>query len=384
MYKPYYLKDVYESSSKSKFTVISTFAGGGGSSTGYKLAGGQILLVNEFVESARETYLANYPDTPILPQDIKDLTGYDFLQEAGIRPGELDILDGSPPCSAFSISGKRDKGWDQEKEYSDGKKVENIEDLFLEYIRIAKEIQPKIIVAENVKGITAGEAKKKLNEFINEFQKIGYDVVYKVMNAADYGVPQARERTIFVCIREDVCEEVGLNFMTMNNNYPESVGKHISIKSAIDDIVNDSAEEKFLFDYVQGSFQKKWIELLEFNPSRHLKPSDERFLDINPKRSMFNMIRPCPDLPSPTLTQIGQQTSVSGVFHYAKNRKLTLPELKRLMSLPEDFKLTTNKKTVNGQFDQKAERIGRMVAPKMMGALASSLYENVLRPYHEL
>jgi len=384
VYKPYYLKDVYESSSKSKFTVISTFAGGGGSSTGYKLAGGQILLVNEFVESARETYLANYPDTPMLSQDIKDLTGHDFLQEAGIRPGELDILDGSPPCSAFSISGKRDKGWDQEKEYSDGKKVENIEDLFLEYIRIAKEIQPKIIVAENVKGITAGEAKKKLNEFINEFQKIGYDVVYKVMNAADYGVPQARERTIFICIREDVCEEVGLNFMTMNNIYPESVGKHISIKSAIDDIVNDSAEEKFLVDYVQGSFQKKWIELLEFNPSRHLKPSDERFLDINPKRSMFNMIRPCPDLPSPTLTQIGQQTSVSGVFHYAKNRKLTLPELKRLMSLPEDFKLTTNKKTVNGQFDQKAERIGRMVAPKMMGALASSLYENVLRPYHEL
>ena len=89
MYKPYYLKDVYESSSKSKFTVISTFAGGGGSSTGYKLAGGQILLVNEFVESARETYLANYPDTPMLSQDIKDLAANEATGSTEVKTTEL-------------------------------------------------------------------------------------------------------------------------------------------------------------------------------------------------------------------------------------------------------------------------------------------------------
>jgi DNA (cytosine-5)-methyltransferase 1 len=88
------------------------------------------------------------------------------------------------------------------------------------------------------------------------------------------------------------------------------------------------------------------------------------------------MIRPCPDLPCPTLTQRGQQKSVSGVFHYAENRKFTIKELKRIMSLPEDFVLT-------GNFDQQAERIGRMVAPKMMAALASSIYENVLNPYND-
>jgi DNA (cytosine-5)-methyltransferase 1 len=88
------------------------------------------------------------------------------------------------------------------------------------------------------------------------------------------------------------------------------------------------------------------------------------------------MIRPCPDLPSPTLTQRGQQKSVSGVFHYAENRKFTIKELKRIMSLPEDFVLT-------GTFDQQAERIGRMVAPKMMAALAGSIYENVLKPYND-
>ena len=90
-----------------------------------------------------DTYGANYPNTPILDDDIKKLTGEDFLRVANIQKGELDILDGSPPCSAFSVAGKREKGWDKTKKYSDGKEVENIEDLFFEYIRIANDIQLK-------------------------------------------------------------------------------------------------------------------------------------------------------------------------------------------------------------------------------------------------
>ena len=97
-----------------------------------------------------DTYGANYPNTPILDDDIKKLTGEDFLRVANIQKGELDILDGSPPCSAFSVAGKREKGWDKTKKYSDGKEVENIEDLFFEYIRIANDIQPKVIIGENV------------------------------------------------------------------------------------------------------------------------------------------------------------------------------------------------------------------------------------------
>ena len=173
MFKPYYLKDVIDNSNKELFTVISTFAGGGGSSTGYRLAGGKILCVNEFVESAQETYKSNYPNTPVLPQDIKQLKGEDFLKAAGIQKGELDILDGSPPCSAFSVAGKREKGWDQTKTYSDGKQVENIEDLFFEFTRITSEIMPKVVIGENVAGITMGEAKEYFNRIVNEFGKIG-------------------------------------------------------------------------------------------------------------------------------------------------------------------------------------------------------------------
>lgn len=404
-YEPYTVDDVKKASAQNKFTVVSCFAGGGGSSTGYRLAGGKILLINEFVEEAIASYKANYPDTPVLVDDIKKYKGADFLKMAKIKAGELDILDGSPPCSAFSVAGKREKGWagaevdtrrayfDDEgnivhegelivkegiKQYSDGKTVEAIEDLFLEFVRIAKDIKPKVIVAENVKGITFGEAKSKLHEFIKAFENIGYQVTYKVLNAADYGTPQGRERTIFICVRDDVADAIGLNFLNLANIFPDKTYlEPVSLREGIEGVVNDPAQEQELFDYVQNGFQKKWIEMLPFNPHRHVKPSDKEFIAINPKRSLFNMIRPAPHLPCPTITQRGNQKSVSGVFHYEKNRKFTIPELRRIMSLPEDYELT-------GTFDQQAERIGRMVAPKMMAEVAKSIYENVLKPYNEV
>lgn len=376
-YKPYTVKDVKKASNENKFTVISCFAGGGGSSTGYRLAGGNILLINEFVEEAIASYKKNYPDTPVLVDDIKKYAGKDFLDKVKLKEGELDILDGSPPCSAFSVAGKREKGWDKTKTYSDGKSVENIEDLFLDFIRVAKDIKPKVIVAENVKGITFGEATKKLNEFVKAFENIGYYVTYKVLNAADFGVPQARERTIFICVREDVADAIGLSWINLIGIFPNEFGYQISMEDAIESIKNDEAEVKELRDFYEGSFQKKFLDPIPFRPKRHMKPSDPEFREWNPKASCFNMIRPCPTMPSPTLTQQGQKKGLSGVFHYAENRKLTIKELRRLMSLPEDYELT-------GTFDQQAERIGRMVAPKMMAEVAKSIYENVLKPYNEV
>jgi DNA (cytosine-5)-methyltransferase 1 len=421
-YIPYTVDDIKKSSSRQLFTVVSTFAGGGGSSTGYRIAGGKVIAMNEFVEEAVKTYSTNFPDTKIIPGDIKKLTGLDFLREANLKPGELDIFDGSPPCSAFSVAGKREKQWkgavrktdssfeiddDGElefiegetitksgiKTYSDGMVVEAIEDLFLEFVRIAKDIKPKVIVAENVKGITMGEARKKLVEFQNAFENIepGYVVTHHVLNAANYGVPQARERLFFVCVRSDVADAIGMNWMNAETltKPPETTpiihsggrrlsenSQHISLREAIGDMENDPEEVQMLKDYVMAGFQKNWITKLPFNPKRHTKPSDSEFKSWNPTGSCFNMIRPCPELPCPTLTQRGQQRSVSGVFHYAENRKFTIKELKRIMSLPEDYILS-------GDFDKQAERIGRMVAPKMMGALATNIYNKILKPYKE-
>ena len=372
-YPKYNLKDVKEASAQNKFSVISTFAGGGGSSTGYRLAGGNILCVNEFVEQARITYKENYPDTKILPDDIKELTGKDFLQTTGIQKGELDILDGSPPCSAFSMCGtlgksgsKHSDGWGKTKKYSDNKVVENIEDLFFEFLRIAKDLKPKVIIGENVAGLVAGEAKLKLNEIVNTFEEIGYDVSYKILNASHFGVPQSRRRVIFIAVREDVTEAIGLTFMNIASIFPEGSGDIVTAGEALEGLELDPEELKWCTD--------TWLKSAHYKDTAALMPDDpDKVLggnDYHPKGWHFNVKKISRHHPAPTIT------TNADVCHFIEKRRLTINEIKRLMALPDDFKVT-------GSMSQKLERCGRMVPSLMMKAIAESVYKNVIEPYNK-
>ena len=371
-YTPYTLKKVKDSSASKKFTVISTFAGGGGSSTGYRLAGGNILAINEFIEEARNTYHDNYPDTPILPDDIKNLTGQDLLDAAGIKKGELDILDGSPPCSAFSVSGKTQSGWGQTKSYSDGAKVSNIEDLFFEFLRCANDIRPKVIVGENVKGLTIGEPKKiYLPAILKEFENIGYDVAFKVLDSRYYGVSQTRARVIFIGTRRDVTEKLGLCEMTLPSVFPRPDTEVLPLEEVTKGLVQDPEEVAMLTE--------KWINTAYYKITASKMPNDPPKVlsgrDYHPKKHHFNLKKCSRFAPAPTLTAMGGSMSSAGPIHWNETRKLTIGELKRIMTLPDDFKLT-------GKWNQQAERIGRMVPPIMMQRIATAIYENVLRPYN--
>ena len=370
-YQKYNLQDVYNAEAQNKFNVISTFAGGGGSSTGYRLAGGKILAINEFVEEARNTYAENYPSTPILPDDIKELTGQDLLDVANIKAGEVDILDGSPPCSAFSVAGamvqgNHKKGFGKTKKYSDGKKIENIEDLFFEFLRVAEDIKPKVIVAENVAGLMMGEAKQYYYKITNEFEKIGYDVSSMVLDSSDYGVPQTRKRVIFIAVREDVTEAVGLTFMNIAGIFPDKFSEPITCGDAFSDLVYDEEEVKMLTEKFSKGSHFKTASKMPLDPPKVLTGCD-----YHPKGHHFNMKRISRHKPAPTITASG------GCIHWSEMRKLTLNESQRAMSLPDDFKLT-------GKWEQRSERMGRMVPPLMMKAIADSVYENVLKPYKEL
>ena len=375
-YKPYTLQDVVNASNQNKFNVISTFAGGGGSSTGYRLAGGKILCINEFVEEAQNTYRENYPDTPILPGDIKQLSGKDFLNVAKLDVGELDILDGSPPCSAFSVAGKlshsRDgkhsDGWGQTKNYSDGKMVENIEDLFFEFLRVADDIKPKVIIGENVKGLTIGQAKQYFNKIQNTFEDIGYDVVAKVLDSRYFGISQTRTRVFFIGVRNDITEKAGLNFMTIGNVFPQELPDVVPLKDALIDLEYDEEEVKYLTDkFSKTAYWRDTGSKMEIDPPKVLTG-----MDYHPKGHHFNLKRVSQYQPAPTLTAMGSNDTTAGAFHWAEPRKLTIGELKRIQSLPDDFKLT-------GKWNQKSERIGRMVPPLMMKAIADSVYNKVLK-----
>jgi len=375
-YKPYKLEDVVNASNQNKFNVISTFAGGGGSSTGYRLAGGKILCINEFVEEAQNTYRENYPDTPILPGDIKQLSGKDFLDIAKLDVGELDILDGSPPCSAFSVAGKlshsRDgkhsDGWGQTKNYSDGKMVENIEDLFFEFLRVADDIRPKVIIAENVKGLTIGEAKEYFNKIQNTFEDIGYDVVAKVLDSRYFGISQTRTRVFFIGVRNDITEKAGLNFMTIGNVFPQELPDVVPLKDALIDLEYDAEEVKYLTDkFTKTAYWRDTGSKMEIDPPKVLTG-----MDYHHKGHHFNLKRVSQYQPAPTLTAMGSNDTTAGAFHWAEPRKLTIGELKRIQSLPDDFKLT-------GKWNQKSERIGRMVPPLMMKVIADSVYNKILK-----
>ena len=370
-YQKYNLQDVHDASKQNKFNVISTFAGGGGSSTGYRLAGGKILCINEFVQEARNTYSENYPDTPILPDDIKELTGQHLLDAAGINAGEIDILDGSPPCSAFSVAGAmvqggHSKGFKQTKKYSDGKKIENIEDLFFEFLRVAEEIKPKVIVGENVAGLTMGEAKQYYYKITNEFEKIGYDVSSMVLDSSHYGVPQTRKRLIFIGVREDVTTAIGLTFMNIAGVFPEKFSEAITCGDAFSDLQYDEEEIKMLTEKFSKGSHFETASKMPKDPDKVLTGCD-----YHPKGHHFNMKRISRHKPAPTITASG------GCIHWEEMRKLALCETQRAMSLPDDFKLT-------GKWEQKSERMGRMVPPLMMKAIADSIYEKVLKPYKEL
>lgn len=165
-----------------RFEAVSLFAGGGGSSTGYRMAGGKILAINEFVPEAVKTYEANWPETYIFTQDVRDLTAGAILEQIRKQPGELDLLDGSPPCSAFSSAGKREKLWGKMKVYSDVHQ-KGVETLFFEYVRILDGIRPKVFVAENVAGLARGVSRGFLREFLAAFRAKGYVVHAKILDA---------------------------------------------------------------------------------------------------------------------------------------------------------------------------------------------------------
>jgi len=184
-------------------TVASTFAGGGGSSTGYRMAGCKVVWANEVVPIARRSYAANMDPSTILDgTDIRQVTAEDILKATGLKQGMLDIFDGSPPCVSFSTAGKREQGWGRVTASHDI--TQRHDDLFYEFARLLKGLQPRVFVAENVSGLIKGTAKGYFLEILRALRACGYRVEAKLLDAQWLGVPQMRQRIIFMGVRNDL------------------------------------------------------------------------------------------------------------------------------------------------------------------------------------
>lgn len=352
-YKVPSMKEI-EQISWNGYNVVSTFSGGGGSCLGYRMAGYHVLYANEFVEEAQKTYRANHKDTYLDCRDIRTVQPEDILEQIGLKKGEIDLFDGSPPCCAFSTAGKREKGWNKERDYSDGKK-QRIEDLFEEYIRLLDGLQPKTFVAENVSGMVKGKAIGYFKYYLRKMKDCGYNVEAKLLNAKWLGVPQSRERIIFVGVRND------LNTAPV---FPKPLSYCYTLQNAFEDLPTDNSREAERL--LEDAKKHAWYNVLKKMHKNPLKSeSGAKYMN----GSYFSLKRESLYQPCSTICQMNG--TASGNSHPLEDRKFTINELKRITSLPDDFVLT-------GDFAQQWERAGRMVPPIMMMNIAKTIQTEVL------
>lgn len=322
-------------------TVISTFAGCGGSSLGYKWAGYHELLAIDFNDNAVETFKLNF-DTPIWNRDIKDCTGQEILDFCNIKKGELDLLDGSPPCQGFSTAGKRNLNDERN-------------DLFKEFVRLITELQPKVFVMENVSGMIKGKYKGKFNEILKTLKDTGYSVKVKLLNAMWYEVPQSRERLIFIGVRNDL----GIEPL-----YPEPLSRVITVKEALDGLgnkQNDSINHVWIDESETGKNTKTYQIAKQAKQGQKYAGQQCRLRDNEPSKTLC---KPSSDdmKMSPYLR--------NSHCHPTYTRTLSVRELARLSSFPDSFMFTCGLEGAN--------RIGNAVMPRFMYHIAKTIKEQIL------
>jgi DNA (cytosine-5)-methyltransferase 1 len=393
------------------YSAISTFSGCGGSSLGYKMAGFRVLWANEFIPAAQETYRANHPSTILDTRDIRIVQPEEILDAIGMGVGELDLFDGSPPCASFSTAGKREAGWGKVKQYSDTK--QRTDDLFFEYVRLLQGVQPKVFVAENVSGLVKGTAKGYFKEILAAFKACGYNVKAQLLDAQWLGVPQMRQRIIFIGVRNDLgiapifptplpyrysvrdalpwieqvsnllpgkqpgMQEASLPCPTVTTGDTGGNGRHAVVARRAyldkrgafgnDGDITDQPAPTVLSD----SIGTHWIEE-ETDISRYA--IGREWDTLAPGESTYyggRLWKPDTELPCPTVTQIGGNTGASSVTHPTEKRKFSIAELKRICAFPDDFILT-------GTYAQQWERLGRAVPPVMMSHIAATIRDKIL------
>ncbi len=236
-------------SGDARFTYVSLFAGCGGSSLGYKMAGGRCLLAVEWDSKAAMTYMRNFPDAPFYHGDIYRLTGDWALELAGVAPGGLDLLDGSPPCQGFSTAGKR--------QVSDPRNS-----LFRDYIRLLEAFRPKAFVMENVSGLVKGKMRPVFREIMTALKGAGYIVRCRLLNAKWLGVPQERKRLIWLGARDD---------LRLEPRHPEPWGRPVTVREAIGDL-NDRPDPArghvWTDESLEGRNTKNWHLARRARPGR--------------------------------------------------------------------------------------------------------------------
>ena len=320
--------------------VFTCFSCGGGSSMGYKRAGYHVIGNVEIDRDMNTIYKYNHKPKYNYNIDIRDFISIPD-QELPEELFKLDVLDGSPPCSVFSTAGDREKGWNTEKQFREGQKMQRLDDLFFAFINVAEKLKPRVVVAENVKGLITGNAKGYVNEIVKAFRKAGYVTQIFLLNSAYMGVPQARERVFFIAQREDQ------HFPKLKLEFHEPVIPFGEVRTAEGELIKDG----------------KYSELLR------LRRPDDKYISsiyqrVYGKKSGFNNVIVHDDCVVPTLG------SSNMLFRYYDGKKFSAGDFINIQSFPQDYNF----------LDQSPKYVcGMSVPPVMMAQIARQIYLQWLR-----
>jgi DNA (cytosine-5)-methyltransferase 1 len=343
------LKDAIFTKDKGK--VFSCFACGGGSTMGYKLAGFDVIGCNEIDPKMIEVYKLNHKPKYAFLESIQTFKNRKDLPK---ELYELDILDGSPPCSSFSTSGNRDKDWGKEKKFREGQAKQILDNLFFDFIDLAKELQPKVVIAENVKGLLIGNAKKYVMMIYKEFDKAGYFCQHFLLDASYMGVPQYRQRVFFLALRKDIA----VNFL-----------KQIDMFTITPEIKLNFNQKKILFSEIKSNENDNPLTDYDLNIWNQRKEIDKDYSDTLKRIENRDSNWSSKYIYDNKVCYTIVSSHGSKLVLFSEPRKLNNNELKLIGSFPLDYDFNNN--------DVKYI-VGMSVPPVMIAQIAKQVYEQWL------
>jgi DNA (cytosine-5)-methyltransferase 1 len=335
---------------KDKGTVFSCFACGGGSTMGYKLAGFDVIGCNEIDPKMMAAYVENHKPKYSFLEPIQTFKDRDDL------PSELynlDILDGSPPCSSFSMVGNREKDWGKKKKFREGQQKQVLDNLFFDFIDLAKKLQPKIVVAENVKGLLMGRAKEYVRKICREFDKAGYYCQHWLLDASKMGVPQRRERVFFICLRKDLAKP----FLVQKDLFSIVPKLELEFNEKEIPFCNISQIDE---EFKNTEWVNLWKKIKEGSNLSVFLGYGFGTVKIENKKVMPTIIA----------NQRINSFKSSGLLHPTQCRKLNKKELCLGGTFPLDYNFQTNSKSKNFA----GYLIGMSVPPVMVAQIANQIF----------
>ena len=318
--------------------VFGTFICGGGSSMGYKLAGYNHLGGVELDPKVAAVYKLNLHPQYLYTMDIRE---FNRLVDLSSDLYDLDLLDGSPPCSTFSTAGSRENAWGKEKRFAEGQKLQTLDDLVFVYCDTINKLKPKVCLLENVSGLVKGNGKVYAKKIMQKMIDIGYRPQCFLLNAASMGVPQKRERVFFIGLRKDFnLPKLKLNF----NEKPILFGEITNHE--------DKGDIKTLSPQMLQIFQ-------------NLKSTDKGFGDVlsraEGRKSGFGQCIFQPHFVCPTITT---RRNSSILAEYP--RRILRDEVCKAGTYPQDYLCESDRKL--------GWLIGMSVPPVMTAQIANQIY----------